>query len=80
MHGQTLSIRIITDTFMRAHKLYKYKYEVLSVSSEYYGNVDWIYSNHLLRAGHHYEVLVNGDTKNPRIVEVLVELVKTEKV
>ena len=79
MHGQALSIRIITDTFLRTHKLYKYKYEVLSVSSEYCGNVDWIYSDHLLRAGHHYEVRVNGDTKNPRIVEVQAELVKTEK-
>lgn len=74
MHGQTLSIRIITDTFLRPQKLYKYKYEVLADGSEYVRNVDWIYSDHLLRAGHHYEVRVNDDTKNPRIVEVLGEL------
>jgi hypothetical protein len=55
-------------------KLYKYKYEVLAESSEYHGNVDWIYSRHLLRAGHHYEVRVNDHARNPRILEVLREL------
>lgn len=74
MHCQTLAIRIITDTFLRPQRVYKYKYEVLAGSSEYCGNVDWIYSDHLLRAGHHYDVRVNDDTKNPRIVEVLGEL------
>ena len=74
MHGQELSIRIITDTLLRPQKIYKYKYEVISESSEYCGNVDWTFSEHLLRAGHHYEVRVNDETKNPRIVEVLSEL------
>ncbi len=30
MNGQTLSIRIITDSFLRPQKIYKYKYEVLA--------------------------------------------------
>jgi ribonuclease HI len=74
MHGQDVSIRIITDTLLMPQKIYKYKYEVISESSEYCGNVDWIFSEHLLRAGHHYEVRVNDETKNPRIVDVLCEL------
>jgi len=74
MHGQELSIRIITDTLLRPQRIFKYKYEVISESSEYCGNVDWIFSEHLLRAGHHYEVRVNDETNNPRIVAVLDEL------
>jgi ribonuclease HI len=74
MRGQTLSVRIITDTYMRLQRVYKYKYEVLSDSGEHAENVDWIYSRHCLRAGHHYEVRVNEDARNPQIAEVLREL------
>ncbi len=74
MRGQILSIRIITDTYMRVQKIYKYKYEVLPDSGEYSGNVDWIYAKDCLRAGHHYDVLVNDDMLNPQILEVLQEL------
>ncbi len=74
MRGQTLAIRIITDTYMRVQKVYKYKYEVLPDSGEHADNVDLIYSRHCLRAGHHYEVRVNEDAGNPQIIEVLQEL------
>jgi len=33
-----------------------------------------IFADEVLRAGHHYEVRVNGQTDNPRIVEVIQEL------
>ncbi len=75
MHGQVMSIRIITDTYLSLQRLYRYKYEVLTPDSDYCGKVDWIYSSHLLRAGHHYEVRVNEDTKNPRVVELLREVI-----
>lgn len=73
MRGQTLSIRIITDTHMRVQKLYKYKYEVLPDNATLSGKLDLIFhdSKECLRAGHHYEVRVNSDAKNPRILEVL---------
>lgn len=76
MRGQTMSIRIITDGYMRVQRLYKYKYEVLPSAGEDGGKVDWIFhdSKPCLRAGHHYEVRVNADSKNPRIVEVIQEL------
>ena len=38
------------------------------------GRVDLIFADEVLRAGHHYEVRVNGQTDNPRIVEVIQEL------
>jgi ribonuclease HI len=76
MRGQTLSIRIITDSYMRVQKLYKYKYEVLPDTGMLSGKLDLIFhdSKECLRAGHHYEVRVNTDAKNPRIVEVLREI------
>jgi ribonuclease HI len=76
MHGQALSIRIITDTYLRVQRVYKYKYEVLADSAELAGRVDLIFSDECLRAGHHYEVRVNDDTKNPWIVEVVRKLDK----
>jgi ribonuclease HI len=76
MRGQTLSIRVITDTYMRVQKLNKYKYEVLPDNGTLSGKLDFIFhdSKECLRAGHHYEVRVNSDAKNPRIVEVLREI------
>jgi ribonuclease HI len=74
MRGQMLSIRIITDTYLRVQRIYKYKYEVLADSPELAGRVDLIFADECLRAGHHYEVRVNDDTKNPRIVAVVREL------
>jgi ribonuclease HI len=74
MRGQTLQIRVINDRYLRKQKLYRYKYEVLSDESKYFGNVDVICSTHMLSAGHHYAVTVNNDKVNPMIVEVLMEL------
>ncbi len=74
MLGQELSVRIITDSYLRVQRIYEYKYEVLSQVSAFCGKVDWICSEHLLRAGHQYNVKVNNDTKNPRILEVLGEV------
>jgi ribonuclease HI len=71
MRGQILSIRIITDTYLRVQRIYKYKYEVLADSPELAGRVDLIFADECLRAGHHYEVRVNDDKRNPRIVEVV---------
>lgn len=76
MRGQTMLIRIITDTYMRVQKIYKYKYEVLAESEEHAGKLDLIFheTDDPLRAGHHYEVRVNSETKNPRIIELIREL------
>ena len=64
-----LSMQIITDTYMRVQKLYKYKYEILPDNGTLSGKLDLIFhkSKECLCAGHHYEVRVNSDTKNPRV-------------
>jgi len=74
MHGQRLRIRVITSEYLRVQKLSRYKYEVISKGSKYFRNVDFIFSNLDLKAGHHYEVVVNKDSSIPTITNVLREL------
>jgi hypothetical protein len=70
-----MTIRVITDTYQRVQKVYKFKYEVLE--GEFVGRVDIIFWEHVLRAGHHYEVRVNDNTRNPRIIELVREIERT---
>ncbi len=74
MKGQRLLIRIITDEYLPTHKKYKFKYEVVSKGSKYYGNVDQIFADFPLRAGHEYQVTLNKNTKTPRILKVIEEI------
>jgi ribonuclease HI len=74
MRGQRFSIRVITDEYLKTQRMNKYKYQVISKGSRYFGSVDTIFSVELLKAGHHYEVRVNKKTANPTIVKVLREL------
>ena len=72
--GQRLTIRIITDEYLSVQRCYRYKYEVMSKSSNYYENVDIAYSELLLRAGHTYYVRMNDNTRNPRILKQFREV------
>jgi ribonuclease HI len=49
MRGQRLVIRIVTCEYLRVQRPNKYKYEVLSKGSKYFGKIDLIYSTHDLR-------------------------------
>jgi ribonuclease HI len=76
MKGQRVSIHIINEEYLRLQKLSKYRYEVISKRSEYYGNVDFAYSEiHTLKAGHKYFIIFNKNNKNPRILKVLKEII-----
>ena len=72
--GQRISIRIISSEYLKIQKLHKYKYEVVSKNCELLGYVDIIYSNHSLKAGHSYYVVLGKDPENPRISKVIREL------
>ena len=74
LSGQRLTIRIITDEYLRPQKCWKYKYEVVSKASKHHGNVDLAYSDIMLRAGHTYHVLMNDNSKNPRIMKIYREV------
>lgn len=76
MLSQRISIRVITDEYLRLNKCFKYKYEVISKHSAYYGYVDFVYSIILLNAGHCYSIRFNDNPKNPTIVKMFKELPK----
>lgn len=73
--GQRLTIRIVTDEYLRVQRCYKVKYEVMSKASPYFGCADLAYSDTVLRAGHTYYVLMNDDSKNPRVEKIYREVV-----
>jgi ribonuclease HI len=74
MEGQEMDIRILDARTFRRLQLTRHRYEVLS--GPYVGNIDFIFAQSTLdiRAGHHYRVKVNNETKNPRIAELFEEL------
>lgn len=74
--GQRISIRVITDEFLPVHKLFKYKIEVISKRSKYYNCVDFLYSKHLLKAGHSYILSLKKDEYLLTISKVINEIVK----
>jgi hypothetical protein len=75
MKGQRVTIHIINEEYLRLQKLSKYRYEVISKGSVYFGNVDIAYSElHHLKAGHKYIITFNNDNRNPRILKVIREI------
>jgi ribonuclease HI len=79
MSGQRLTVRIIVTERLNVQKIWKYKYEVVSKKSPFHGNVDLAFSHHLMRDGHSYFVLMNDDTKNPRILKCYREVVPNQQ-
>jgi ribonuclease HI len=77
MHGQRLTIRVISDEYLTVQKLNKYRYEVMSRASPYFGKVDFIFSDAslCLSAGHTYHVRVNSEARSPRVVKAFREIV-----
>jgi ribonuclease HI len=77
MLGQRMTIRTITAEWLPSpHRLFKYKYEVLSKGSKFFGKVDVIFSTETLLHRYDHVVLLNSDTANPRIVRVIEELTR----
>ena len=75
MKGQRISIHIINEQYLRMQKLSKYRYEIISKGSKYFGNIDFIYSKlHHLKAGHKYIVTLNKNDKNPLILKLIEEI------
>jgi len=74
MNGQRVTLRIISCEYLRVQRCWRYKYEVMSKASSYFGNVDWIFSEISLRDGHTYYVRLNDETPNPRILKLYREV------
>jgi hypothetical protein len=75
MEGQEMTIRIFKTEFQKVQGLTKYWFEVVDEESPHHGraSVAWSELHHFRR--HVYRVRVNDETKNPRILEDLGEIV-----
>lgn len=73
MQGKVMTIRVLSCKKLLTQRLWHYRYEVISMDSQFCGNLDWIFSVIYVRSGEH-QVRVNSDTQNPRIVEYLGEI------
>lgn len=76
MLNQRISIRVITDEYLKLQKLFKYKYEVISKSNPNFGNIDIAFSEIMLNAGHCYSIRFNDNSLNPTIKKMFKELPK----
>ena len=76
MKGQTMTIRVTQSGILNVQKLWRCTYEVVSAVGADAGRRDVIICDKGIRldAGHTYEVRVNEDTRNPRVVDVLREV------
>lgn len=70
MLGQRLTIRIVTAEPVPLQRLSRYRYEVMSRGSRFYGCADFAYSEDpMLRPAHTYYVTMGKDAGNPQIVK-----------
>lgn len=79
MLGQRISIRIIECKYLSVQRLYRYRYEVVSRSSPFYKEVDFLCSTYELREAHTFSVRMNTETKNPRIIKLYREIISKSK-
>jgi hypothetical protein len=76
MLGQQMTVRLFEEVDQSEQRLVRFKYEVMTKRSPYFGRVDYIWAERgtPLRAGHTYRVRVNRDTRAPRVARVLAEV------
>lgn len=71
--GQQVRIRVVEARFLSRDET-RYRYEVVDAASAFCGNVDFADSSLQLGPGHTYDVRLNDDPRNPRLVEALAEI------
>lgn len=77
--GQRLRIKIVSSEWIRSHKEYKYRFEVLSKKSKYFGNMDFLYAKESIRAGHTYDVILMKGLGYCRIKKIIKEVTDENK-
>ncbi len=74
IHGQHLSIRIISTEYKKYARDYEYRYEVIDRADRSFGDVDFIRYGELLSRNKCLLVRLNSEQATPRIQEVIAEL------
>lgn len=74
MVGQRVSIKILGIEYLRVHKLWSCKYQVVTARSPYYGSVDKAFLRTSVDVGKSYYVKLNSSSGNPRIEKIYWEI------
>ena len=74
MNGQRIIIRIIESEYLKEQRIDRYRYEVMSKSSIYFGMADFLCTKEQLKAGHIYSVRFNKNNNNPSVIKVFKEI------
>jgi len=72
--GQRLRIKIVSSEWVKSHKEYKYRFEVLSKKSKYFGNIDFVWHKDNMRAGHIFDVVLMKGLEYCRIKKIIKEI------
>jgi ribonuclease HI len=72
--GQRITLRVVTERWLSEARVTRYRCEVMSKASPFFGNVDWLYSNELLKSGHSYFVRLSAKPTRPWIEKVFHEV------
>jgi ribonuclease HI len=76
MNGQRLTIHIVSSKYMNIQQIHKYRFEVMTATSDYFGKISFLYSKEPMKTGHWYYVHLNKEDGNPGIVSVFREVLK----
>ncbi len=72
--GQKLRIRIVNVEWMKSHKVYKYRFEVLSKKSKYFNQMDFVYFEKNMRVGHIFDVRLMKGLSYCRIKKIIKKI------
>lgn len=73
--GQRVRIKIVSSEWVKSHKEYKYRFEVLSKKSKYFGNMDFVWHAGNMRVGHIFDVILMDGLDYCRIKKVIKEVI-----
>lgn len=74
MLGQRIYIRIIEGKYLRVQRINRYRYEVMSKKSKYFGKKDFLCSTETLKEGHTFSVRLNSEQGTPGLEKVFREI------
>lgn len=76
--NQEIYIRLLTVQYLGTQRCWRFKYEVMSEDSPYFGKVDFIFSDELLTHRNIYKIRMNDNPEHPQVEEVLETVLAAE--
>lgn len=74
--GQRIRLKVITGSYLPQQRLFRSRCEVLSKKSNYYQNVDFVFSKESMSAGHVYDIVLESGLNYCRVRKIIREILK----